>query len=247
MARAALALALALAAALGNVPAAAQPGVAAAAGGPRYQAAYTLAQELRDEKSVLLEVSRVFEGESLAMIAQNPELAEIEKQFPGALAHMFDAARPEVERHIVASLPQLWTAIATLLSAELTSTEIEAARAFYSSPAGKRFKAAMLRNYDVTQEIAPLAKNLDAKLEPSMIRRGIEGGAQDAVAELSAEDKAALLRFGRTPAFAKIRTLNTRLLQISADWSNASDPEFEARMETLMAAAMEEFITAGTP
>ncbi|WP_144037722.1 hypothetical protein [Sphingopyxis sp. KK2] len=241
------ALALALATALAGGPAAAQSDVAAAPSGPRYQAAYTLAQELRDEKSVMLEVSRAFEGDSLALVAQNPELAEIEKQYPGALAHMFDAARPEVERHIVASLPRLWSAIATLLSAELTSAEIEAARAYYASPSGKNLKAAMLRNYDVTQEIAPLAKNLDAKLEPSMIRRGIESGAQDAFGELSAADKAALMRFAGTPAFAKIRTLNQRLLQISADWSNTADPEFEARMATLMATAMEEFIAGKTP
>jgi hypothetical protein len=237
------ACALAIAVALGNCPAIAQSDAAIAARGPNYQAAYTLAQELRDEKSVIFETARAFETDSIALVLQNPELAEIEKQFPGAVEHMFHAARPELERYIVDSLPDLWTALATLLSAELTSAEIEMARDYYSSPAGRRFKASMLRNYDISQEIAPLVKDIDAKLDPSVIRRGIQGGVGDTIAEMSAADRAALLRFAGTSAFRKIKALNTRLLQISADWGNAPAPEFEARLEKIMAAALDEFLT----
>lgn len=242
--RAALVLALApvLVPALTAVPAAAQLSTAAASTHPNYQAAYTLAQELRDEKSVLVEAGRAFDADSIALLSQNSALADIERQYPGAIQYMFDAARPDLERYILDSLPELWTAVATLLSAELTGAEIEAMRAYYSSPAGMRFKAATLRNYDVTQEIAPLVEDLDAKVDPAMLRRGIQNAANDTAAELSTEDKAALLRFSRTPAFAKLQSLNPRILQISANWANAPAPEFEARLEEIMTAAMQDFV-----
>jgi hypothetical protein len=100
----------------------------------------------------------------------------------------------------------------------------------------------MLRHYDYSQELKPLASDLDAEIGPDAIRRGIAAGVAGALKELSAEDKGALMRFSTSAAFRKISALNARILQAAADWGNREDPQTESRLEQIMGEAVERFL-----
>ena len=225
-------------------PAAAQPAQDGRQS-PRHAAAYALAQELRDRDSMLFEISHAFSDSTLAQLAGNPALAALEKEHPGIIAHMFRASRSELEAITLERLPKLWAALAAIFASAMTDAEIAQTHAYYASAPGRRFKAAMLRNYDYSQELAPLAADIDAQVTPDAVRRGIVNGIGGTLAELSPEDSAALVAFSRTPAFAKLQALSPQLLKATTDWGNAVSPDDEARIAAAMEPAMEAFIAAG--
>lgn len=226
-----------------DLPAAQAPATAAARS-PRYQAAYALAQQLRTEQSVLQETGRLFEKSSLDQLAANPEIGALEKAHPGIWRHVTAAARPELERQVVAGLPLLWASLATIYAEELTDAEIEQARVFYTSPAGQRLRAALIRNYDVGKELAPLVKDENAKTSAGDIRNALAGAIPETMAAMSAEDRAALLAFSQTPAFAKIERIGPRVLEASAAWGNREDPAGQQRINAVMEKAATEFLAA---
>ncbi len=100
----------------------------------------------------------------------------------------------------------------------------------------------MLRNYDYSQELGSIAQDPEGKIDPGMIRRGVANGVGAALAELSAEDRAALMRFSTTPAFLKIRTLTPRMIAASAEWGNRRDPATEAKLAVVMGEAARRFL-----
>jgi hypothetical protein len=222
-------------------PAAAQSAPAPVDAG-HYRAAYGLAQALRTEQSVLAETAHLFSDSGIAQMQQNAAIASLEHRYPGVTKFMFGAARPELERQVVAGLPDLWNRLAQLFAAEMTESEIAQATAYYLSPEGERFKAAMLKNYDFGGEISAAAKAPDAAIDPKDISKGVAAGVPGTLRDLSASDKAALEAFSRTPAFRKIVALNARVLEISAAWGSRADPEGQARVNKIMEAAVTDYM-----
>jgi len=208
----------------------------------RYKAAFGLAQALRTEQSVLAETAHLFTDSGIAQMQQNAAIATLEHRYPGVTKFMFSAARPELEHQVVAGLPDLWNRLAQLFAVEMTESEIAQATAYYLSPEGERFKAAMLKNYDFGGEISAAAKAPDAAIDPKDIGNGVAAGVPGTLRDLSASDKAALEAFSHTPAFRKIVALNPRVLEISAAWGSRHDPEGQAKIDKIMGAAVADYI-----
>lgn len=216
-----------------------------------YKAAYGLAQTLRTEQSVLAETAHLFTDSGIAQMQQNPDIASLEHSYPGITKFMFVAARPEIERQVVASLPDLWKRLATLFAAEMTDGDIAQVTAYYASPEGQRFRTAMLANYDFSAEISAAAKSPDSTIAGTDISKGVAAGVPGTLRDMSATDKAALEAFSHTPAFRKMVALNPRVLEISAAWGSHADPEGQARVNKIMAAAVADYMArkpaAATP
>lgn len=208
---------------------------AVAAQPANYAEGYRLAQAMRDEPSLMLEVSHIFNDDSLALLAKNPEIAPLEEMAPGVVAYAFRKARPELEAVTRRSIPSLWDAMARIFVRDLTPAEMAQIEAYYVAPAGKRLKTALLKHYDYMREIAPLGTDLDAKTDPAILRDAINAAVPDAVRELSAADRALLIAFSTTPAFRKLQPLNPRILEIVAAWSdsvaNSNDPDLEKAIQ----------------
>ena len=239
-------IAIFLAALLAGMAPLATPATAQSAPAPvdagRYKAAYGLAQALRTEQSVLAETAHLFTDSGIAQMQQNAAIATLEHRYPGVTKFMFTASRPELEHQVVAGLPDLWNRLAQLFAVEMTDSEIAQATAYYLSPEGERFKAAMLKNYDFGGEISAAAKAPDAAVDPKDISNGVAAGVPGTLRDLSAADKAALEAFSHTPAFRKIAALNARVLEISAAWGSRHDPEGQAKVNKIMEAAVAEYI-----
>lgn len=210
----------------------------------RRAAGLTLARSVRSEAYALAESAQLFKGAFAEELAKNPDIAQLETEYPGITAAMIDAARPLIERLIVKSLPDLWNVMADIYASAMTVAEIEQARAYYESPPGRRFLELTIASMDLRPFASRIAADPESGISTSDLRGLQVSGVVSAVARLTPAERAALLEFSKTPAFARIRVINPRISQAVVTWSNARNPQADAEVEQVMAQAIERFVEA---
>ncbi len=209
---------------------------------PQYDAALVLAKALRSEENMVAESRYAFEGQMATALQKDKNVATLEGEYPGITNYMLTAMRSEIEQQIVSSLPILWKEMATLISSEMSLSEIGQAHQYYTSPSGRRLVASVLSHYDYGGLVSDTMKSSTFAVTPHGIKSNLESRIGKVIAEMTVEDKQALMVFTKTSAFTKIQALNPRILDITASWANRSTPEEEARLDTIAVDAAETFM-----
>ena len=234
------ALLAALALAAGAPLAAAETPVPAQAAKPVSASATALAEVVVPaDRYTEIEVSVTRQG-LIAAFAQ--ELgADWQTQYPGLLEAIWKDTEPEVRRLSARSRPMLMQRLAALYTARLTESEMNILAAFYRSPTGQK----MIRVMDEQADYSPMLNDMLAhdkgEVSAQALRSTHESGKARLIEQLSEADKTALVELARRLPIAKMRAVGAEVQRLTVEWINEPDPETEARLERVMAAAAERY------
>ena len=138
-------------------------------------------------------------------------------------------------------MPALIESLATVFAEGMTAEEIAVATKWFLSPAFSRINAQMESNMDISKIIDDALADAESQISSEDLQTiGADSAARSASA-MALEDRAAMMRFSGTSAFAKIEALKPRTQAIEAAWTNDENPDHDVEMENIMLKAMKEF------
>jgi hypothetical protein len=169
-------------------------------------------------------------------LAADPSMQELEKDHPGLIKHIAKVITDESQRQTEATMPKLQTRLQDLFASTMSAAELRQAINFYASPIGKKLIAAQQSGSNMEAMFATAVET--GKVSSSDIVDRNRAISAQAAQNFSAEDQAALLAFGKTPAFLKVQQLGPKVTAITTQWSNETTPEDDAAMDTLVTDAL---------
>lgn len=202
-----------------------------------------IAALLNSEAITIAQTRRMFDTTMPDLFGKDPNLAMLEKQYPGIIRHMVDSARPVILNNVTTQLPVLWDRLAPVYAGALTETEMRESLAFYRSPTGVWLIDTMANNADFTQAMGRMMQDPDGKIEAADLKAGAVDASMGALIQgMNADRMRAVMAFATTPAGLKMRSIQPKLLAISTDWANESDPDTDARVERIVGDSLTQFI-----
>lgn len=174
-------------------------------------------------------------------VAQDTSFQDLEEDFPGVTIAVVDALMPALTRQAEETMPALIASYAALYAEEMTAKEIAIATEWYSSSAYTRLRTTMESSFDLSKIIQDVMADSESEVSSEDLETIERSSAAKAVPVMALDDKAALMRFSETSAFAKIEALKPRTRLMEAQWSNKQNPEHEAELESITIKALEEF------
>ncbi len=202
-----------------------------------------IAALLNSEAITVAQTRRMFDTTMPNLFRQDANLGELEKKYPGIIRHMVDSVRPEILRNVTNQLPALWDRLAPVYAGALTEAEMRESLAFYHSPTGVWLIDTMATNADFSKAMSRAIQDPGGRLEAADLKAGAVDASMGAVIKgMNADRMRAVLAFGTTPAGLKMRSIQPRLLEISTDWANESDPDTDARVATIVGESLTKFI-----
>jgi hypothetical protein len=181
-------------------------------------------------------------------LASNPSVSKLEAQYPGVSAAGIAAARPLAREYSARLVAKTSESKAAVFARRLTDPEMDDAIAFFRSEVGLRLVGRLITNADP----GSVAKELVA----NTIETGKIGISADAVhkierdatratmAQTSADDQIALMRFGQKPVSAKLGSAGAEADVITLEVVNHPDPEWLRQQTEAVNNAMLAFIDA---
>lgn len=206
-----------------------------------FEAAYAMASLSIGGVSLSPAVKQVMREQLLAGFAQDANFQSLELEFPGVTVAVVDVVLPIAVRQTEQTTPVLIKRLATLYAAEMTADEIAVATKWYSSPAFDRISATMESNMDLSQIILNSMVDTEHQISSEDLETIDQNSAAQSASAMELADKAALMRFSGTTAFAKLESLKPKSLMIQTEWTNEEDPDQDAEIETIMIKALEDF------
>ncbi len=227
-------------------PASAVPPVAVTADTERMRLAVELAEALNSEPLIRTQIAKMLNETMPASFAQNPDMASLERAYPGTIAAVIDAMRPLMTDHMISVLPAMWRDVAPEYANALTAAELRQLLAFYRGPVGVRIGAIMAQGIDYSAGLNRIIANDDATLNVSDIQDGTRRGVARLVRDASAEDMAAMNALVTTSAGRKLPAITIAVNKRIAAWAARPTPELDARIEKAVDAAMVAHIAKST-
>lgn len=202
-----------------------------------------IAALLNSEAITVAQTRRMFDTTMPDLFGKDPNLAMLEKQYPGIIRHMVDSARPVILDNVTAQLPVLWDRLAPVYAEALTETEMRESLAFYRSPTGVWLIDTMANNADFTKAMGRMMQDPDGKLQAADLKAGaVDASVGALVKGMNADRMGAVMAFVTTPAGRKMRSIQPQLLEIITDWANESDPDTDARVGKIVGDSLTKFI-----
>ena len=204
-----------------------------------------IAALLNNAESTSRQMVKLFDETMPSVLAANPDMAELEAEYPGIIQRMIEAMRPEVEKQVVGGLPALWDRMAAIYASALTDAEMREMLAFYRSPTGQWLIESIAEGADLSKLMGNLLEKDDASITPGDLRVVVADSVErDLKRTMTKERERDILRMYASPAGRKTTALNSRLLEVGAAWSNESTPEEDARLNEILEGVVAEFVNA---
>lgn len=201
-----------------------------------------LARVLNSEAMTRAQTEKMLDETLPATLAADPDFKAMEKDYPGITKAMLGAMRTIVVEDVMKSLPTLWDRVSKIYGEELSTAELDEAIAFYRTPTGTRLLESMSREADLSGMLKTMIAAEAATVTEGALRTETLASAKKTAGKLDSGDRQAITNFGWSPAGAKMRTANNRVMAVVAAWSNETTPEADARMEKAMIEVVEKFI-----
>jgi len=206
-----------------------------------FQAAFLMASRSVGGLALSPAVQQVMREQLLQEFAENEDFQELEQGFPGVTLAVVDAVLPVAVRQTEQNTPALIERLATLYAAEMTAAEIAEATEWFSGAAFSRWSAAMESNLDLSKIIRDSITDTETQISSEDLDTIQNDSAARSASTMELVDRAALMRFSETPAFAKLEALKPRSMAIETAWSNEDKPDDTAEIEHITIKTLEEF------
>lgn len=221
-------------------PAHAQPAPVSVTTENNKRLAIALAQAVAPPDLLLpLEVALARKGFAMGFEA-DPEAKELRKNYPELLDAVWKALEPEVRRASAEDQPKFHAELAKIYIARLSSAEMEGLRRFYLTPTGQKLMRKLYGSIDPSPIVAEAVKS--QSISEQAMTAAKNAAQAEALAALAPEDFAALEELARTISMAKLHSLGQETQQATLKWINQEDPELDARIEKILADAVEKHI-----
>lgn len=207
--------------------------------------ALELSETLNGEALTRVQLNKMLDETLPVELRKNPDVAAMEKLYPGALVAMIDGMRPVIVSKTLEALPGLWKEVAPVYANALSEAELKQLLAFYRGPTGKRVIEAMGRGADYSQAIVRSINSGDTKVTANDFKSGASAGVARVIQESNPEDINAMIALMKTDAGKKLPGITAVVLQCSADWSNRIMPQIQPDVNEAAQAAIENFIAKG--
>ncbi|MEH6789823.1 hypothetical protein [Parasphingorhabdus sp.] len=235
---------LALALALAQTPAAAQTGDASAisaSASAHYEAAYKMTSLSIGGVLLSPEIKQLMRKQLLEEFAQNEDFQTLEHDYPGIANAVVDVVLPVSVKHTEQNTPALIERLAKLYAAEMTSEDIAVATAWFSSPAFSRLSATMESNLDLSEIIRGSLTDTNRQVSGEDLDNMERNSAARSSSDMALEDRAAMMRFSGTSAYAKLEALKPRSQMIETEWTNEEHSEQMAELDEAAISSIEAF------
>ena len=178
----------------------------------------------------------------LGVLAQDPDMAELEAEHPGLSKAIWAAVEPEARKYAEAELPDYRALLAGIYQRRLSIEETRGIREFYATPTGRKILRTMYAPPNVDRLIGDIVRDPEGKISQKTADTMDRAKRAEVESAMTAEDAPALAALNRTISLAKLDSLANEVQRVTLDWANRSDPEFEAKIERLMIEVIERFV-----
>lgn len=189
-----------------------------------------------------IQYDKLFDETMPRSMGENPNLAAVEKQHPGALAYVIAAARPVIEKAMNDRAPLLYDRLAQIYATNLTEAELQEMLVFYRSPAGIWLVRQVARGMDMSAVFNRAMADPDTKITSGDVVNAQQGAVVSTYPQMPAEHRAALMQLGTRPVLAKLERINPLLAAAAAEWANDTPPELQQHVNETMIGAMQRYI-----
>ena len=201
-----------------------------------------LAELLNGGEVARLQYDKLFNETMPRSMGENPALAAVEKQHPGAIAYVVAAARPVVEKAMNDRAPLLYDRLAQIYATNLTEAELQEMLVFYRSPAGIWLVRQVAQGMDMSALFNRAMADPDTKVTSGDMVSAQQGAVISTFPNMPAEHRAALMRLGTRPVLAKLGRINPLLAAAAAQWANDAPPELQTQVNNAMIGAMQRYV-----
>lgn len=219
--------------------------VPASAADAHKAAADELALVLTPDSSIEPQVDLVIRTMITQLRRSEPDLAELDQEFPGLLDAVGTRVRPIMVRAGRKTLPLYRADLSNLYEGNLTTEEMRQAAAFFRTPEMRAFVSTAQGNLTFEKSTAAALDQREAST--SDVQSDVRAAAQRTEEEISPAQRRKLMAFVFSPVGRKLSALNPRKQAINAKWFNYSEPGLEKEVETATIDAMIEHIAKSDP
>jgi len=169
-----------------------------------------------------------FDGE----LKKSPEDAAFFAKNPGLQEAIWEASRPLVRTHLLASIPSQQRRYAEFYTSKFSTDEIDQLVSFYSSPTGTKVIRAMYAGVDLGKlaELSSPGGKVSARQVEELKSSSMSGLAD----EFDADDWRSIFTFMSAPVHAKLLKLAPEFNQLVADIGNEPTPELDAALDKVV-------------
>jgi hypothetical protein len=197
----------------------------------------------------LVEANMVgWEAAARKSISLEPSSATLEKAYPGIYDAAIEAGRPLARTYLSDFVRRSLDYKAALLAQRLSGPDLDSAFAFFDSPAGRRAIRGIYANADPAKFASDLAvRRRETGQAVTTVEDAVKierDAASKMLADVSAEDQIAIMRFNRSPAGIKFTAAAREAEAKILDMANHPDRQWLARQQEAMQAAMIAFVDA---
>lgn len=220
------------------VPLAAQPAAipGLAADPARQAAADRLAMVVAPDGDVPVLIEGLLKAMIAQLLREEPEMAEMEAEFPGLFMAMTDAWRPILLKVAYQVRPLYRAELSQLYQANLTADEASQAADFLSQPDVQGYFSAARAGIDYSASLSDAMAG--GEIRPGSLRADVARASTAAAKELTPQLERKLSTFFGSPLGRKLIALNPKKAAIDARWANYTPPGGEAEIEQATLEAM---------
>lgn len=180
------------------------------------------------------------------MIQASPDLTAFAELIPEFEQKFMSVIRPFLIEHRDALMPIYRDELAAFFSKNLAAADLDALVKFYQSPTGAKLITGVANSMEYNNVGAELGRNLDddnVTASAESMRKDLTRAALRTARELTAEERAQVIRFSRTPAAQNLNKLRPQKQALEMKWFNAPpSPDISNRMQVAIEAMINELL-----
>jgi hypothetical protein len=203
----------------------------------RRVAAMQLAQTLQPRDVVVTEALSTLDRGFVDTLMSQKEVRDLEAQYPGIVQAMWTGARPIAAEMLEQALPKLWNRLADVYASKLSTDQIEATKAFFASPTGRKVILLLNRNADLRPLMRDVFADEKGQITPQGYVESVVASAGRTAGQMSPAEIGEMDRFMRSPAGLAMAAMAVEVRDIGVAWMNESEPKYDARIERAMTEA----------
>jgi hypothetical protein len=167
----------------------------------------------------------------LELMASDPDLAELESDYPGVGKEIAQAMLPIINKHMRQRLPELHARQSALYHANFSEGEIDALIKFYSSSTGQKLIAGMMENIKPDAMINEAKASEDFRFSANSALKDIRNTVPSIMSSMNDADNKALQALMETGLLPRMQKIAPKTQQIALDWMNESAPGEDEELE----------------